>query len=493
MDEEPRTDSESACDSTFERCAPAVYSSGMFSGSQNLTVATQTLTNITNHYNCSPTVFPDFRQIPIGDIYLVEEIKLELLPRTVRRPHERGSVRRVYSARVAPDGLQSNMTVAMYQGEGAEEEWRREIARYSCVRHPNFVQLFGITTSANIYAAIFYGDLIPFQHFLNLHQHSHFSTIYIYAYRVAQFMEAQTYFHSAFQQHLLKSECTFWVHRVTGRLCAELVPSESHWKADPDELSNLAPLHAPGQETQIIASLTVEQYHDICYWDLSHFQKSPKSRSATVNVGAVYSSSDHFNPVAWLDIETDGMDWYGANGKKTDNGWTRFNSNDLPGQTVELRVWHQGPWLSQANQILTRLQITSHLEDYLLACHVCFKMEISAIVADPPAGFLFLCPAKDLQIAPSSFRWPDCSAYWSFDPLGVKRLSTEEATAVGFPSIELYMEILERSWDTGVYAGLRQFHKAKGFNPDSQDLARHLGDPLYRLSTEMDPPFAHSQ
>jgi hypothetical protein len=40
-------------------------------------------------------------------------------------------------------------------------------------------------------------------------------------------------------------------------------------------------------------------------------------------------------------------------------------------------------------------------------------------------------------------------------------------------------------WDANVYAGLRKFHKAQGFDPDSPELALHLGDPLYQLSEDL--------
>ncbi|KAJ7486380.1 hypothetical protein B0H11DRAFT_2015954 [Mycena galericulata] len=49
-----------------------------------------------------------------------------------------------------------------------------------------------------------------------------------------------------------------------------------------------------------------------------------------------------------------------------------------------------------------------------------------------------------------------------------------------------------RWWDASVvYAGLRKFHTGKGFDPDSQDVARHLEQPLYKLSPDEDAPFAH--
>jgi hypothetical protein len=69
----------------------------------------------------------------------------------------------------------------------------------------------------------------------------------------------------------------------------------------------------------------------------------------------------------------------------------------------------------------------------------------------------------------------------------------EDATTLGFPSISLSTVISGRFWDAGVYAGLRQFHQAKGFDPDSQDVARYLHDPLWQLASDMDAPFAHGE
>jgi hypothetical protein len=122
-----------------------------------------------------------------------------------------------------------------------------------------------------------------------------------------------------------------------------------------------------------------------------------------------------------------------------------------------------------------------------------FEITIS-VAEESPTGYLFLCPTKDFLVGPGAFRWPDCPAYWSLDPSGMERLNVEEATGLGFPPIRLNTKIKVWYWDGSVYAGLRQFHQGKGFNPDSLDLARHLGLPLYDLSAEMDPPpFAHGE
>ncbi|KAJ6462938.1 hypothetical protein C8R45DRAFT_785720, partial [Mycena sanguinolenta] len=77
--------------------------------------------------------------------------------------------------------------------------------------------------------------------------------------------------------------------------------------------------------------------------------------------------------------------------------------------------------------------------------------------------------------------WPACAAYWSLDPSGVDRLRLQDATRLGFPSFKLIAKAYGRSWDASIYDGLRQFHEAKGFDPYSQDIARHLGYPLHQL------------
>jgi hypothetical protein len=58
--------------------------------------------------------------IPMGDIDLLEEIHLDNETGVVGRHHpERTRVRRVYSAKI--DGRKSGVTVAVYQGDGAQE------------------------------------------------------------------------------------------------------------------------------------------------------------------------------------------------------------------------------------------------------------------------------------------------------------------------------------------------------------------------------------
>jgi hypothetical protein len=48
--------------------------------------------------------------------------------------------------------------------------------------------------------------------------------------------------------------------------------------------------------------------------------------------------------------------------------------------------------------------------------NIYFDITISPTTKEePPIGFLFLCPADDVQTGPASFRLPDYPAFWSLD------------------------------------------------------------------------------
>jgi hypothetical protein len=116
---------------------------------------------------------------------------------------------------------------------------------------------------------------------------------------------------------------------------------------------------------------------------------------------------------------------------------------------------------------------------------ISIELWIEPIAEETPSGYLFLCPESHIQRGPASFTWPDCPAYWSLDSSGLERLGAEEALHLGFPSLEFKSQISGSYWADSTYADLRQFHTGKAFDPDSQEVARHLGDLLYRLSSDV--------
>ncbi|KAJ6512398.1 hypothetical protein C8R45DRAFT_1087575 [Mycena sanguinolenta] len=155
-------------------------SGGSGEGSRVKIVAARTVTNINKNYSTTPAVPSGFRTIPLGDVDLQREIRLNSDSGTVSR-------RKLHSAKILVDRESLDVTVAVYQGNRAKQEWRRDIARYRAIRHPNIVQLYGTANYRNIHAAIFHDDLIPLQYFEDLYRHSHLSTVYIWIYTENEF------------------------------------------------------------------------------------------------------------------------------------------------------------------------------------------------------------------------------------------------------------------------------------------------------------------
>ncbi|KAJ7021864.1 hypothetical protein C8F04DRAFT_257947 [Mycena alexandri] len=460
---------------------PVFASNGgiLFPDAHHFTVTGGTFVN--NHVTV-PALLPDLRMIPLGDIDLQQELLVNMGSGVIG--HGPRCVRRVYAAKV--HDRTSNVTVALYEGDGAEDVWRRDVASYMAIRHPNIVQIFGGASYGNIHATIFHGDLVPLKQFVAAYLP--ITTVYLYACYWNEWNVARKYLTSTFQRltWIDPSECTLWIRGSTGRLSADLVPPDLG-DAVSFEL-DWAP-HLPA-----ITSLPTEDKRPADFI----------SPSTTVTLGVVTSCpvQDHYEDrveiaslpeitvriAAWRLLES-------TLGDLMENGWKRYRADDAFNTEIKLELYSlflSHFWLSQANHIFRRLQIAHKLEDYTLTSNITFTILTSNAGEETPPGFLFLCPKEAFQTAPGSFKWPDCPAYWSLDPSGEDHLSNEQAMQLGFPPMELKTSIAGRCWDSSVYAGLRDFHRAKGFDPDSQAVGRHLGYPLFRLRRELDPHFAHA-
>ncbi|KAJ7033914.1 hypothetical protein C8F04DRAFT_1395766 [Mycena alexandri] len=487
------------------------FGGGMFAGSQHFTIGGGTFNNLcANHYHPPPVKAPNFRTIPMGDIDLQQELIVTRPAGLVSHRRARNCVRRVYSAKI--NGRNKNLTVAMYEGDGAEEAWQQHIKMHMSLRHPNIVQIYGTARSGAMYAAIFHDDLIPIQLVASV---SPIMTVYIPLCYLAEWRQACDYVKQVFEiTQGLELYSTLSIHRSNGRLCAGFGPQPDGKNEGHAFFYHSYPrgYHAPvnlsldltSQEAAAINSLSLEEYHFICSFTLHRFRSGSFSSFATISCGAVFLFPPNSQPQEAEIASLSGAKFSGwgwrlgeerLNGVLMENDWTRFNTKDVYNgaltYTVTLPLDGFLAWPPQANHILSRFHITSNLEDYVLVHRVKFQVTIGSPRKNTPPAYLFRCPTTNFQLGPSSFKWPDCPAYWSLDPSGVRRLSTEEATRLRFPSFQLTTRVHEYSWDTSVYAGLRQFHKAKGFDPDSQDVARHLGCPLYQLSRDMDPLFAY--
>ncbi|KAF7353220.1 hypothetical protein MSAN_01509800 [Mycena sanguinolenta] len=298
-----------------------------------------------------------------------------------------------------------------------------------------------------------------------------------------------------------------WIRPSTGELCLDLHQGGPEtgpvlYKSSLNmlRLENVT-LDAPDSEDIIISSLSEDQYHEICcLYPFSHDEWFQVSTEHAVGLGIFGSDSQHGT---WariaksLVLPEEELHWNwdqdGA-GELLPNSWIRYNSHATCALELELRLSSykmQTAWLAQANRIFVELEEDAHIGDYVCIGYVGFSLRITD-ERDIPDGYLFVCPPRDFRTTCTEayanlYQWPACPAYWSLDPSGADRLSTEDARILGFPTIHIETLMIGKSWDQSIYEGLRRFHESKGFNPESREVARRLGYPLYEVLSDRVP------
>ncbi|KAF7353117.1 hypothetical protein MSAN_01499000 [Mycena sanguinolenta] len=263
-------------------------------------------------------------------------------------------------------------------------------------------------------------------------------------------------------------------------------------------------LNAPDSEDIIISSLSEEQYHELCAEDpIARFQWFRVSAQHPVGPG-IFSLDSQDGTCARITeplqiLPEKELHWTNHGNVPDEpllNSWVRHDSCQIP--KLQFSLWFpsfeiRNAWLTQANCIFAELEEEAHVEDYVCIDVVQFTLQIvNERHIDPnsiPEGYLFICPPRDFrtELDTASYAWPACPAYWSLDPSGADRLSTEGARLVGFPAIHIETSLCGMSWDRGVYKGLRRFHEGKGLDPDDREAARRLGYPLYEVLSNRVP------
>ncbi|KAJ7480746.1 hypothetical protein FB451DRAFT_1238348 [Mycena latifolia] len=482
-------------------------SGAFFPNGKHFVVSGGNFTNIVN----APPEPSDFRMIPLGDLILEHEIRSGI----VYRRGAKSSVKRVYTARVA--GRSSNMTVAVYHGPNAEDDWKDAIQKYSGIRHPNIAQLFGTVKSAPFYATIFHDDLIPFEE-VAWAKNSPLVAAYLDYYlwmELPGVISAFTDVTGIRVRDSYSMEGTLCVHRSNSRMCFDMSPTigagmsyKDDMDSNPPPRIEMYPLDAT--DSMVISSISSQHYHEI----VARYQVSDSSsievhpsvsipELGTIVTGVGKSGSLLENPVqvAAIPNRTSKMSgWHGnmrtGNSTLMPNGWTRYKISDAMtiGRGTNFAVDYSSkfPWVTQANHIFSRLgNPKKYGKAFSLLREVMYGLDL---VGGSPTSrhlrnaYIFLCPDTDLRREDQTgFRHPVCPAYWSFDPLGIDKLDEEDSRKLGFPTISLHMNVWTYTWSRAVYGGIRKFHQGKGFDPDSQDVAVQLGVPLYELSPQRQP------
>ncbi|KAK7035601.1 hypothetical protein R3P38DRAFT_601760 [Favolaschia claudopus] len=460
---------------------------------------------LTNSETLGSAFNPAPPEFSICDINLQQEVYLDDSRVRLRR---RKVVKKYYSAEVKD---RKEMTVVFYEGKNAKEEFKEDVAKYMKFRHPSFLQLYGTVCSGNNYASIFYDVLIPWRDIERIYRLFPVVFCYIYASVSNEFEAASGYFQARFGSVLRsnQSHYTLFLRPSTGQLCIDLEGHDSSpfVVIEAENISPMSLLSTIDTQT-ILDALTIEQYHMICNLYCWNHTYTQFSLTATAHLGAVYHTTGHHNlgnPVAaprTLDIgDCLSPAWYlyQVDPHITESGWNRFAVSELIGrelgEEIELHLLaalrNSDLWFSQANHVLNWLGVSSNAYNYAVLDCVYFRVELKSQPARPTDwhssnGFLFLSPPQSFQVGPVSFKCPECVGYWSLDPSGMDCLSEDEASELGFPAITVSIMGRGEARSATVYAGLRQFHQGKGFDPNSQDVARHLGVPLYQPYSDYD-------
>ncbi|KAJ7610577.1 hypothetical protein DFH06DRAFT_1485565 [Mycena polygramma] len=518
-------------ETTVDEDAPST-DRAFFLKAQDFVVAGGTFTSISHVINQTVARdIADFRVIPLGDLDLLHNVGSERASVVVRR--ERASTRKMYAVRIP--GSRPRMTAAVFQGRGTEEvrcrssepwkaefsvqEWREEVSRYSNLRHPHIIQLYGVVNTQGLHAAIFHDDLIPYKELQKKYHGSQLLTAYFWASLETVFSDVSEYMLPFLQRTTVRSEYTVWIRSSTGRPCLELTPPRAYcasFRLGTDFGLPSNSLLEPPADSEIIASMALKEYHAICYMHVGRWSHVSISTNIPVRLGSIrhfptseYENSFEIASVSGYSAYDGGwatrdpvtkdvlnmLSCYQEGTLMMENGWIRVDSAkvaDAYCSQIQSRSFTS--WLAQANNMFGRLGITCDLENYACIDTIKYWLTMSEPRDALPSGYLFLCPSAHFESdLPGCFRIPDCAAYWSLDASGMGGLREDEARTLGFQDIQVHTLVLLRSWDDSVYAEIRQFQEAKGVDPFSQAAAIAMGCPILQPSCDRDALAIHLQ
>ncbi|KAK7001917.1 hypothetical protein R3P38DRAFT_3283747 [Favolaschia claudopus] len=415
------------------------------------------------------------------------------------------------------------MTVAIYEGSEKElkDEWDEYIALQTRLRHPNVLQLFGVANSQGLYAAIFHDEHKSFEQMSDAYSVTPTQRIYFRKFWTTEFEAHGPYIAFMINAPSLtpRSRSTSWFHR-SGKLCLE-VHSSRHKKLGanipPSVLPN-ATIHSP---KYLLPPAEVSRMIDFIDLELYHCRLSGMFESRIISLARhssirPYSIVKHvagnLQEMAFLpQIHYDTPIWEpDVNGilfdKFPPNGWSSFllSGNEMRCSSFQLTLttdWMRCPWRNfnrylefrerfawsaQANYIFGRPGMESSSCSYidLILARYCLTSEIPpsleiVLFLPPPWSFF----STDL----TRCCFPKDEPYWSFDQSGKECLSSKEASDLGLPQIELEIDVFHHFVNEALLKDIRTFHTRKGFNPGSQEVAKHLGVQLYCFGDEGDP------
>ncbi|KAJ7465951.1 hypothetical protein FB451DRAFT_1261443 [Mycena latifolia] len=518
--------------------------SSLFSHSRNFTINGGVFNAVVHKNTSESRLKSGLRSICMGDLHLLSETKQFNIVqmRAVRRrktgdllryePQTIG-MRTIYRVRVF--GSTHIMTAVVYHG-AQSEQWREMLCRAPGIRHPNILQLFGVTSSHDgLDALLYHDDFVPVSEVRKKHRELPLASCYSEYSMQNELANARLYWLRATGQLLVPEQYTVWIRRSTGRLCLDVSPSQSdfedrceiQWKTGSHLAPELSMLSSENMDVRCLTrSLELEDIHVILghlpRWESSLLMTQGQGSLSVGSVLGFAAKPDEAQLGSVLELacfpacETEFFawdEWPGDfNGELMSNGWTRF---DLPGRTlgvhhiesslkISQNAWKHAvhSWLSQANHVFSILDNNSRSvqrHSCVLVKDIEFSLSIwypeDEYTLDgtfmtgsfPEKIYLFACPLDARQVGGRQVLLlpPSNEAfYWSLDPLGADKLTSEEAEKFSLPNVSFAVRLWGCSWNETQYDVLRHFYLNKGYNPASTDATHALHYPLLQVHDE---------
>ncbi|KAJ7235349.1 hypothetical protein C8J57DRAFT_1530782 [Mycena rebaudengoi] len=151
-------------------------------------------------------------------------------------------------------------------------------------------------------------------------------------------------------------------------------------------------------------------------------------------------------------------------------------------------------WLAQANHVMEKSCLQANEYSIIVETSLTFSIwpDIDEFTlcgtfiteTDIPMDdiYLFLPPVNiDVSGSHTALLSPPeghGAYHWAFDPQGLQRLPEDTWEQLGLPRVHFHASLDAVQWGRTDYDLIGSFHSAKGFEPNSQDVAIELGYPL---------------
>ncbi|KAF7340341.1 Reverse transcriptase-RNase H-integrase [Mycena venus] len=391
-------------------------------------------------------------------------------------------------------------------------------------RHPFSAQLFGFTCSAGLNALIYHDDIMTISQIQKMHAQSALASLYTKNQMWQQFYAAYWYWSETTRKEIDDLPGTVWIRLSTGKLCLDIGNGVEQcidiWgRLAGSTLAELPSFKLMENElhTKLLCALKLDEFHAmVAICGKQNFSYNLPSLTETITLPSICITDDRgdfqshqFLTIAFSnhptpnDIYVGPWHSYPLHNEVMPTGWTRVEYLDNPEHLLWMPVQFNEVnnvikwWVSQQNYVCKHLQCAiGAKEDYQLL-HLITSIDFDCILdtrlnsftlqgtfmtnAPQHQAYLFLFPPQvELVDGRFTIMNPDDSEkyYWSFDPTGLNRLTREAAEDIGLPTPQFSVRVIGWRGDGSTLDMIREFHAAKGFNPDSQDAAIAMGHPL---------------